>query len=85
MWLDGIDQESAKKRAHAMIEDSAIFKKFSGNEKQPLGLSIGVLKYNSESDEDIDRLLHRADEAMYNVKRQSKGGFAFAEFDPAAD
>ncbi len=31
------------------------------------------------------RLLHRADEAMHNVKRQSKGGIAFAEFDPAAD
>ena len=32
MWLDGIDQESVKKRTHAMIEDSAIFKKFSGDE-----------------------------------------------------
>jgi len=41
--------------------------------------------YDSEIDEDIDRLLHRADEAMYNVKRQGKGRFAFAEFNPAAD
>ena len=80
MWLDGIDTESAEQRAAAMIEDSQIFKKHSGDMDHPLGLSIGVSMYASDSEEDIDHLLHRADEAMYKVKRQGKGGFAFEEF-----
>jgi len=58
-------------------------KKYSGDEAKPLGLSIGISMYSSESGETIDHLLNRADEAMYNVKRQGKGGFSFADYDPA--
>ncbi len=79
MWLDGMDRESAEKRAHTMIEDSAIFRIYSGDEKQPLGLSIGVSMYNSDSEESLDYFLNRADDAMYEVKRRGKGGFAFAD------
>jgi len=37
-----------------------------------LSLSIGVVQSHSETQEDMEALLHRADQAMYNVKRQRK-------------
>ncbi|MBT3991050.1 MAG: diguanylate cyclase [Rhodospirillaceae bacterium] len=79
VWLDGMDVVSAETRAQAMIEDSLIFREYSGDDDHPLGLSIGVSMYNSGSDEQLDQLMGRADEAMYKVKRQGKGGFAFDE------
>jgi GGDEF domain-containing protein len=35
--------------------------------------------YNSDSEESLDYFLNRADDAMYEVKRRGKGGFAFAD------
>jgi diguanylate cyclase (GGDEF)-like protein/PAS domain S-box-containing protein len=37
-----------------------------------LALSIGVVQYPSGSQEDMEALLHRADQAMYEVKKQRK-------------
>jgi len=79
MWLDGMDAESVEKRAQAMIDDSRVFKEYSGDNDHPLGFSIGISMYTSDSDEHVDHLIRRADEAMYKVKRHGKGGFAFDE------
>jgi diguanylate cyclase (GGDEF)-like protein len=79
MWLDGLDAKSAESRAQAMIEDSRVFKQHSGDGDHPLGISVGVSMYKSGSEERIDQLMSRADEAMYKVKRQGTGGYAFED------
>jgi GGDEF domain-containing protein len=51
---------------------------FSGNQGNPLGLSIGVAIYEPESGESLDGLLARADAAMYAVKEAGKGSYKVA-------
>ncbi len=41
-------------------------------EKFTLALSIGVVQYHSRSQEDMEALLHRADQAMYEEKNRRK-------------
>jgi two-component system, chemotaxis family, CheB/CheR fusion protein len=43
-----------------------------------LSASIGVAAYPGDGD-DIDQLLHRADEQMYRVKRSGKGQVSMTE------
>ena len=51
---------------------------FSGNPKSPLGISVGIAVYKPEQNESLGDLLARADNAMYAVKREGKGGFHVA-------
>jgi diguanylate cyclase (GGDEF)-like protein/PAS domain S-box-containing protein len=78
MWLDGIDEETAAKRAAEMVEDSERFKEYSGDERHPLGVSVGVAMFNPHDAASVDKLLSQADDAMYRVKRAGKGGWARA-------
>jgi diguanylate cyclase (GGDEF)-like protein len=75
MWLDGISPEVSEKRAQRLIEASQSLKKFSGNEVNPLGLSVGVAIFDPESKESLDSVMVRADAAMYEVKNAGKGGY----------
>ena len=83
MWLDGMEEEVTIKRAETLIESSKALGEFSGDADHPLGLSIGVALYDPNQGEDLSRLLARADEAMYAVKKAGKGGFRMAS-PPAA-
>ncbi len=78
MWLDGIDEDTAAKRAAEMIENSERFREYSGDAAHPLGISIGVAMYKPGDNLSVDTLLGRADETMYQVKRAGKGGWARA-------
>lgn len=78
MWLDGIPEETAIKRAGTLLEDSRALRKFSGDEDHPLGISLGIAFYDSVAGESLDALLARADAAMYAIKRAGKGGFRIA-------
>lgn len=78
MWLDGIDEETSRKRAGQLIETSKQMVTMSGDEDHPLGISIGVAFFDPKSGETLDELLARADAAMYSVKKRSKGGFEMA-------
>ena len=45
----------------------------------PLGVSIGIAIYDLGSGETIEEIVARADAAMYEVKRQGKGGQYLSE------
>ncbi len=75
MWLDNISAAAATKRAETLIEASKKLRRFSGDADHPLGISLGVALYDPATDEALEHLLARADEAMYAIKRAGKGGF----------
>jgi diguanylate cyclase (GGDEF)-like protein len=79
MWFDGMDRAGATDRAGRMLEDSAKFKDYSGDASHPLGVSIGIAIYDPGSGETIEEIVARADAAMYEVKRQGKGGQYLSE------
>ena len=78
MWLDGIDEETTKKRAQQLIDTSKSMVSMSGDDDHPLGISVGVAFFDPTSGEKFDELLARSDAAMYSVKKRSKGGFEMA-------
>jgi diguanylate cyclase (GGDEF)-like protein/PAS domain S-box-containing protein len=78
MWLDNISPEVAVKRAETLIRASERLKKFSGDAAHPLGISLGVALYDPATNESLESLTGRADEAMYAIKRAGKGGYGVA-------
>jgi len=78
MWLDGISPEVTESRAGALIKASKSMAQFSGDDEHPLGISVGVAVYDPGQEETFDGMLARADEAMYAVKKDGKGGFLMA-------
>lgn len=78
LWLNGITSDTACDRAQALIDRSLILRKFSGSEDKPLGLSLGVAVFDPTTEETLEELVLRADEAMYEVKRRGKGSFTIA-------
>ena len=78
MWLDGISPEVSKDRAGDLIKASKALRKFSGDDKLPLGLSVGVAIFDPDDDESLDDMLARADAAMYEAKKAGKGGYKMA-------
>ncbi len=78
LWLDNIPEEIALKRAKAFLNESRKLRQFSGHEDSPLGISVGVAIFYPSNNESLDSLIARADEAMYEVKRNGKGGIRVA-------
>ncbi|MBT3764974.1 MAG: sensor domain-containing diguanylate cyclase [Rhodospirillaceae bacterium] len=78
MWLDGINADVAEERAKDLIDASKSLHKFSGDDEHPLGLSVGVALYDPATNEHIDQLVARADNAMYEIKNKGKGGYIMA-------
>ncbi len=75
MWIDGVDLEVATSRAKTLIASSKVLQRLSGDADHPLGISVGVAMYDPALKESLESLLHRADEAMYEVKKSGKGGY----------
>ena len=82
MWMDGMIPDVAIKRVESILEGSKRLRQFSGDEEHPLGVSIGVAMYDPANGESLESLVARADSAMYEVKRDGKGGYRVAT--PAA-
>jgi diguanylate cyclase (GGDEF)-like protein len=78
IWLEGADEAIAISRCEEIIAASALLLQFSGDEKTPLTLSLGVAVYDCDHPETLDDLLQRADEAMYGVKRDGKRDYRLA-------
>jgi diguanylate cyclase (GGDEF)-like protein/PAS domain S-box-containing protein len=81
VWLVGADQSAGEMRAKQILERSKALAAYSGNAARPLGMSIGLAVWQPSSEESVDGVMVRADEAMYQAKRGGKGAFVIA---PAA-
>jgi diguanylate cyclase (GGDEF)-like protein/PAS domain S-box-containing protein len=79
LWLEGgVTEDVVIRRVTSLIKACDALKVYSGSPDKPLGVSIGVAMYEAGSEENIDDLLTRADEAMYEAKRSGKGSFRMA-------
>ena len=81
LWLDDVDIDLAEGRAYDLLADTTIFAPFVVDPKRPLGMSIGLAAFDPASGETLERLIARADAAMYDIKRGGKNALAIA---PAA-
>lgn len=82
VWLEGGTHRIAETRAEAFLElATRHLVPLSGLPDRPLNLSIGISVYDPASRESLDALMARADRAMYEIKRDTKGGWLIA---PAA-
>jgi len=79
MWLDNMTMDVTKTRANRIIDVSQRLRPYSGSQDKPLGVSVGVAHFDPKTGEPLSALVARADEAMYTVKRNNKGGYAIAE------
>ena len=79
LWLPGADTKAAKSVAKALGKAARALSAFSAGPERPLGFSIGIAVHNAASQEDIEKLLARADGAMYTAKRAGKGGVQLAK------
>ncbi|MBT3237163.1 MAG: diguanylate cyclase [Rhodospirillaceae bacterium] len=78
LWLDGVAPDVTLRRVETILKASEELMKYSGDDDHPLGLSIGVALYDPKDMESIEDMVSRADAAMYEVKRDGKGGYRVA-------
>jgi len=73
VWLEGIDEAGAQRKAREVLETSAMLATMSADPGHPLALSIGIAVYDPARPETAEALTHRADAAMYAAKLMGKG------------
>ena len=74
VWMDGADELTAAERAEGLRTGApATFGHLTEGDATPLSMSIGIATRWPSQDEDIDTLIQRADQAMYEVKRGGRG------------
>ena len=78
LWLEDVDEAGAVAKAQLLLGFNAELAHFSGDEKRPLGLSVGIAVYVPRAGESAAALILRADAAMYRIKHGAKNGFAVA-------
>lgn len=78
LWLDGVNEQTAITRCQDLLNAADILRQYSGSPERPLGISVGIAVYWHDTGETLDKLLARADAAMYGVKNESKGGYQLA-------
>ena len=74
IWLDGADAFTAAERAEGLrLATPVEFAHLSGGEAEGVGMSIGIATRQPRMDETLEHLIQRADQAMYEVKRNGRG------------
>ena len=74
VWLSGADHMTAAERADYLCRSAPIvLQAVVPVELKGLGLSIGIATRRAGSDEPIQDLIQRADDAMNEVKRSGRG------------
>ena len=77
LWIDGADAAAAIARARALLDGAALH----DNDRAPR-FSLGLAAWDPASGEGVDRLLARADAALYEAKRHGRGGWRLAGVRP---
>jgi diguanylate cyclase (GGDEF)-like protein/PAS domain S-box-containing protein len=79
VWMNGADHFTAAERAEALrLQAPLALGETCAGLDRVVTLSIGIATRRAGSGEDIDSLLHRADLAMYDVKRAGRAGWRVA-------
>jgi diguanylate cyclase (GGDEF)-like protein len=74
LWMAGADHMTAAERAEALrTAVPTALDEITGGVPPRVTLSIGIATRAVRADEDIDGLIRRADEAMYDAKRNGRG------------
>lgn len=74
LWLDGTDEFSAAERAEALRRAALdTLGHLSGGRTQAVSMSIGIATRWPGRGEDVEALIQRADQVMYEVKRAGRG------------
>ena len=74
LWLGGADHMTAAERAETLRHAvPKALEELTGGTEPRVTLSIGIATRAVCADEDIDGLIRRADEAMYDAKRNGRG------------
>ncbi len=74
LWLDHTDEFSAAERAEELrLATPGHLGHLSGDSVSPLSMSIGIATRWPGRGEDVDSLIQRADQVMYEVKRAGRG------------
>ena len=74
LWLGGADHMTAAERAETLrFAVPKALDEITGGTPPRITLSIGIATRAVRADEDIDGLIRRADEAMYDAKRNGRG------------
>jgi diguanylate cyclase (GGDEF)-like protein len=84
-WLDGADSFTAAERAETLrLTVPQEFAHLTAGQATGIGMSIGIAMRHPGSDETLDALLQRADQAMYEVKRNGRGHWRVSNVTRAA-
>ncbi len=82
LWLDGTDELSAAERAEMLrVEGPRALEHLGDPMDPPVGMSIGIATRWPGRGEDLDTLIHRADQIMYEVKRAGRGHWRVSRSD----
>jgi len=74
LFIEDITPAAAEHKGNELLRAGVELEAFSGGPEAPLGLSIGIAVCDPDGRESLDGLIDRADQAMYRVKRDGKGG-----------
>ncbi|MBS0560068.1 MAG: diguanylate cyclase [Proteobacteria bacterium] len=79
LWMGGADHMTAAERAEALcLALPAEVEAMLGPIEPSFGLSIGIASWMPRGADSVDDLIHRADTAMYEVKRAGRGHWRVA-------
>ncbi len=82
LWLDGADELTAAERAEMLrIEGPRSLAHLCELQGPGVSMSIGIATRWPGRGEDIDTLMHRADQIMYEVKRAGRGHWRVSRSD----